>query len=240
MDRGGFDSAGRGAITAYVSVHDVMPETLPAVRRTLAFLADLGVRPVPLLVVPGRAWSSVEIGELRSMSEAGHELVGHGWYHEAPVRGLYHRLHSATISKNVAEHLAHDERAVVELVDDCFRWFIEHDFPAPRYYVPPAWAMGGVGDATLASTPFEVFETQWGFTTPRRGRFQVVPLVGFEADDASRVVPLRLFNRVNGWLARRLGRLRVAIHPYDIDYPLRDDLASVLRAVAVPAPPSLS
>lgn len=216
-------------IDALVSVHDVMPETLPAVRRTLDFLAEQGLGPVPLLVVPGRDWSPQALHELRNLARRGHELVGHGWRHEAEVRRFYHRLHSVAISRNVAEHLALTPGEIAALLDDCFDWFGRNNLPAPRYYVAPAWAMGEIGNGSLARQPFEYFETQWGFVTPRRDRFSVVPLVGFEADEPSRVAPLRLFNRANLWLARRLGRVRVAIHPYDIDYPLRDDLAEILE-----------
>ncbi len=216
-------------INALVSVHDVMPETLPAVRRTLDFLAELKLPPVPLLVVPGRDWSTAELDELRSLARSGHELVGHGWRHEAEVRRFYHWLHSVAISRNVAEHLALTAGEISALLENCFDWFARHDLPAPTYYVAPAWAMGGIGTDDLAQAPFDFFETQWGFEVPGRNRFSIVPLVGFEADEQSRVVPLRLFNRLNLWLAERLGHLRVAIHPYDIDYPLRDDLAEILK-----------
>ena len=42
---------------ALVSVHDVAPSTLPEVLDILELLAEAGVPPPTLLVIPGRAWT---------------------------------------------------------------------------------------------------------------------------------------------------------------------------------------
>ena len=86
-----------------ISVHDVMPETLGEVRGIVDAIERYGRRPATLLVVPGRDWKPAQIDELRRYRDRGHELAGHGWTHVAPqIRGFWHRLHSLTVSRNVA------------------------------------------------------------------------------------------------------------------------------------------
>jgi hypothetical protein len=103
-----------------ISVHDVMPETLAEVRDIVGRLERRGRGPATLLVVPGRDWTAAQVDELRRWRDRGHELAGHGWVHRAPhIRGLWHRLHSLTVSRGVAEHLSYDGRGVAELIKRC-------------------------------------------------------------------------------------------------------------------------
>ena len=64
--------------TALVSVHDVMPDTLPAVQGCLALLAQFGISRAALLVVPGAGWDDAGVAVLRELADAGHELVANG------------------------------------------------------------------------------------------------------------------------------------------------------------------
>jgi predicted deacetylase len=164
---------------------------------------------------------------LRRLQASGYRLAGHGWCHSVEaVRGWPHRLHSALLSRGVAEHLALDADGIAALIGRCFRWFGEHDLDPPQLYVPPAWAMGKIPRQRLSGSPFRLFETLSGIYDAATGQFMGVPLLGYEADTPARVLPLRLWNGINRLAARRVGFVRIAIHPFDP----RHRLASSLHA----------
>lgn len=214
------------ALRGLVSIHDVMPETRPAVSALLEGLSALPASAVTLLVVPGRAWSMDDLAWLRELQRRGHPLAGHGWYHRcAEPRTLGHRLHSAVLSRNVAEHLSLNGEGVVALIRACHAWFGERGLTPAPLYVPPAWALGPLPAARMRTLPFRYYETLTGLHDSHTGRFTALPLVGFEADTAGRALGLRLLNGVNLAAARLSGRpLRIAIHPYDAGLRLGAEL----------------
>jgi predicted deacetylase len=216
-----------GPLKALISVHDLMPETMPAVEQTLSRLARHRLAPVTLLVVPGRDWSRSDIQRLRALEHHGYRLAGHGWRHRAErFGGLYHRLHGLFLSRRVAEHLALDEDGIIALIQRCYEWFGEQGLEPPSLYVPPAWAMGRISAARLAADgPFQLYERFDGVIAPAAGRVQPLPLLGYEADNALRAPILRLWNRWNRALAQRSGRpIRIGIHPLDLQLKLAADL----------------
>ncbi|WP_462328410.1 DUF2334 domain-containing protein [Thiohalocapsa halophila] len=217
---------------ALVSVHDLMPATMPAVRRTLALLERHDVQPVTLLVVPGTGWDARGIDELRALQRAGYVLAGHGWQHRAErIRGMRHRLHSLFLSRNVAEHLALDADAILALMRRCREWFERHGLTPPTLYVPPAWALGPVSAQALRQADlFRQVEVFSAVLDTASGRLAASPVLGYEADAALRVPVLRLWNaRGRRRAAAFAGALRIGIHPYDIDHPLRRDLIADLH-----------
>ncbi|MEA3638850.1 MAG: polysaccharide deacetylase family protein [Lamprobacter sp.] len=212
---------------ALISVHDLMPETLPAVLQIVKRLEQHQLAPVTLLVVPGRNWSRKCIETLRSLEREGYTLAGHGWQHQAErIGGLYHRLHSLLLSRQVAEHLALDEAGIIALINRCHAWFAEQGLRPPRLYVPPAWAMGRISLARLREAcPFSLYEGFDGIIDSAAERTQPLPLTGYEADNALRAPVLRLWNRWNWHQARsRNLPIRIGIHPGDLELRLADDL----------------
>jgi predicted deacetylase len=212
---------------ALISVHDLMPGTMPAVRRTLQRLERRNLAPVTLLVVPGRGWNRAGFAELRQLQRDGYRLAGHGWLHHAErLGGLYHRLHSLFLSRRVAEHLALDELGIIALIQRCFAWFGDHGLDAPALYVPPAWAIGKVPVERLRdSCPFQLYEVFDGVVDAGKGQTRSLPLLGYEADNALRSAVLRAWNQWQRLRARRSGEpLRIGIHPHDIDLGLAADL----------------
>lgn len=217
-----------------VSVHDVMPETRPRVDAILGELEGVPARKVTLLVVPGRDWQGSDLNWLYALQARGYPLAGHGWRHRCPPpRGLYHRLHSSLLSRDVAEHLALEGEDVEHLIRDCHHWFVDHGLRHCGLYVPPAWALGSIPRDRLAELPFRWFETLGGVHDTRENRFHLLPLAGFEADTRWRAFFLRAFNGLNRRLALRYRRpLRVAIHPADLEGYLGGDLRELLRTLA--------
>lgn len=214
-----------------VSVHDVMPQTLDRVARILDSLEAAGTGSVSLLVVPGAGWTADTLDRLHGMLARGHTLAGHGWQHRcARIRGLKHRLHSALISRDVAEHLALDAAGIEALIRRCGEWFPRHGLPQPDTYVPPAWAMGSIPRSRLYGLGFRYFETLTGVFDAGAGRFRRLPLAGFEADTRLRALTLRALNRVCASLASANRPLRLAIHPRDPELLLAPDLERSVAA----------
>lgn len=212
---------------ALISVHDLMPETMPAVRQILKRLEQHQLAPVTLLVVPGRDWSRGGIDTLRSLERDGYRLAGHGWRHQAErIGGFYHRLHSLFLSRRVAEHLALDEAGIIALINRCHAWFGDHDLTPPTLYVPPAWAMGSLSIPRLREAcPFSLYERFDAVIDSAAERTHPLPLSGYEADNALRAPVLRLWNRWNWRRASNQGLpIRIGIHPRDLELGLAEDL----------------
>lgn len=224
------------AMRAWLSIHDVMPETLSRVAAIIDASRSQGWPPATLLIVPGRDWHADAIAQLQRWHRDGHALAAHGWWHRARhIRGLRHRLHSALISRDAAEHLALDGDAISALMQASHDWFERHELPAPSLYVPPAWALGTINRAALRALPFRHIEVTAGTIDVASGALEAQPLVGFEADTAWRARALDVWNRSQIALARHTGRtLRIGIHPHDPELALASRLDAMLAA-----PPSL-
>jgi len=217
---------GRGEPQVLLSIHDLMPQTMAAVRETITLLERHRLAPATLLVVPGTGWDQAGIDELRALQRAGYRLAGHGWQHQVPrIRRPYHRLHSLLISRHVAEHLDLDADGIIGLIRRCHRWFADHGLEEPALYVPPAWAMGNVSTAQLiAEAPFAFYEDFNGVLDARTGRYHRIPMLGYEADRVLRVPIIRAWNALNRWRAARRGRLRIGLHPYDLGLRLGSEI----------------
>jgi predicted deacetylase len=216
---------------AHLSVHDVEPESLGRVERLVEVARTRNDGPVTLLVIAGRPWSDDEIRRLRRLVDDGCELAGHGVEHRAPSPAtLAHRIHARVISRDQAEHLSRPRADLVERVERTWAWFREAGLPRPELYVPPAWALGRLTGADLKRLPYRWYETLGGFLDARTGRRRLLPLVGFEADTPGRRRALRLTNRANLALARRLGRpCRISLHPEDLELLLAADVHALLE-----------
>lgn len=222
---------------AVLSLHDVMPETLPQVEKILNYARGLNISPMPLLVVPGKEWQPGQIARLRKLAEAGHELAAHGWSHQAQRnKGVYHRLYAAVISRNVGEHLDLDSSAIRYLMECSHAWFVEHCLPAPSLYVPPAWALGSVSIKALQGLPFTHIETLRGILDLQSGRLHRLPVIGFEANSSFRAFVLGGCNSLQLTWCHLISRpVRIALHPNDfhlrLAIPLQEILQSSLRCM---------
>ena len=210
------------SLQAIVSVHDVMPQTLPQIEAILEKLKKRPVAPVTILVVPGKQWSGQQLDWLRGQQAEGIVIAGHGWQHQVTERKtLYHKLHGLLLSRMVAEHLSLSEQEIVALIKRCYHWFIDHGFEAPPLYVPPAWAMGSIQNKTLDTLPFSMYENFTGVYRAGEQDFTRLPLAGYEADNVLRTSFLAGWNRFNEMRARKNNRpLRITLHPHDLSLGL--------------------
>ena len=213
-----------------ISVHDVMPQTLPEVERILRTLLNkVPPKAVLLLVVPGLDWSEEQRGLLKQWQREGYELAGHGWRHQTRrVSTLYHRLHRWLLSRDAAEHLSLTPAELTALIQANADWFPAHGLKPPKVYVPPAWAPGRLSPHDLTAAGFECLETTSGLVNLTTGKRRALPLVGFEADTRARAMFLRVWNRLNARLARPTRPVRLSIHPFDASYLLADQLAAMI------------
>lgn len=212
-----------------LSIHDVMPSTLADVQALITGAIQCGWAPPDLLVVPGVHWQANDLAQLQRWQSEGHHLVGHGWYHRMSGYGsAWHRLHSALISRDVAEHLSLASNEILELMRRCHAWFGEQGLRPPRLYVPPAWALGAVSRHRLTEQPFSQVETLRGIYDVTSGHWHHQALLGYEAGNGLQHQLLKLSNRINRFRARRTG-LRIGLHPLDAQLPLADALWDDLR-----------
>ncbi|MEM8867669.1 MAG: polysaccharide deacetylase family protein [Verrucomicrobiota bacterium] len=223
---------------ALVSIHDLMPEKMERVESILDWLKEREVPPVTLLVVPGKPWQLAQIDRLRELASLGHPLAAHGWHHHTQPRKLYHRLHAALLSRNVAEHLDLDSQGVLELLKRSQNWFGDNDLPLPDFYVPPAWALGPISKQDLAQAPYRIIETTRGLLHPNgnanssKTSLLKLPLTGYEADTPLRETLLRRWNASQAKIAQsRDQTLRISIHPNDLQLRVADQLEEQIHAV---------
>lgn len=221
---------GGAVMRALVSIHDVFPATLGRVERIVEDLLAREHRRIMLLVVPGHHWDAPGIRRLAAWQEAGIELAAHGWSHRVDcVRGPYHRLHAALISRDAAEHLALDADGIAALMQRSHDWFVARGLDAPATYVPPAWALGAIDRDRLRQLPYRQIEVARGLLSTASQRLRPLPLAGFEADTVARATFLRGWNRIQVRLARLSDRpLRIGIHPHDPELRLASDLYRLL------------
>lgn len=217
---------------ATVTIHDVMPQTLEGVC-ALARLIPSDQRPkVALLVVPGLPWSISQIERIRQLNDSGFPLAGHGWqHHTTNIRSFYHRLHSLLASRKVAEHLSCSKEELSKMLQRNYEWFEQHQFPAPDFYVPPAWAMGKLSRQDLKALPFRYYEDSQGIFDSYNNHYRRLPLTGFEADTLLREYFLRLWNPLNVWVSSASRPVRISLHPYDLDYRLGTQLKKFINKI---------
>ena len=226
-------------MNSLVSIHDVMPSTLERVDRILRVFGESKIAHTTLLVVPGLDWQDLELDQLRKWQDKGYSLAGHGWVHRCEtVRGIYHRLHSALLSRRVAEHLCLSPAERVALIQRCYRWFKSHHLDSPSLYVPPAWALGRLPQGCHDELPFRYCETLGGLWDWSTQRYQPLPVVGFEADTLFRKVSLRFLNFTNRCTSALWRRpLRISLHPFDLELLLKKDIRPLLEQVeSIPYP----
>lgn len=218
---------------AWVSIHDLMPQTLNRVDQLLGLLEDHGCARVDLLVVPDVGWNAAQLQRIQHWAQQGHRVVAHGWQHRAPhIRGLRHRVHAALLSRDVAEHLSHTPSEELALMQRSQSWFARHDLPTPQHYVPPAWALGRLGHELLRHSGYASVEVLQGCFLRPSMRLHRLPLVGFEADTTLRARALLPWNQAQEALATLTGRpLRVALHPHDLSLKLAHTIAPLLSRV---------
>lgn len=210
-----------------VSIHDVTPENFGAALELLHRVERDRARPVTLLVAPSSKWDARSLSRLRAIQGRGHSLAAQGHEGEAIGSSGGLGLPPGTSSRpSRSERCRSAKQEALRRVQGAAKWFGEAGLGAPSLYVPPAWDPGSLPLDRFQEIPFEMVELLSGLLETKTGQLTKLPLIGDRvfhhgAAHSPTTLPLRststrMFNTWNCRRARRLGRLRIALHPADL------------------------
>ena len=215
----------------YISIHDVRPDNIDAIKNIKQLLNNqYNIHKICLLVIPGCKWNHIQIEQLKKWQSDHCQIAAHGWEHVSDnKKSLYHLLHALIISGNSAEHLSKHSWDILNLMKKSYDWFVSNGFTPPRLYVPPAWALGKIKTEDLLNLPFKNFECTTGVL--HKGKYKFLPLVGFIATSQARAYLQKFFNFLNFQMAKMIGVIRISIHPEDFDHYLSNDANKYLSRI---------
>ena len=215
-----------------ISIHDVGPNNLDKIISIINLLFDkYNIDKITLLVIPGLDWNNKQINILKTLQEKeGIELAAHGWHHKSnPTKTMYHYIHSKLISENSAEHLSKSKLSIIKLLNNSHSWFINQGLNSPTLYVPPAWALGNMGEKDLSALPFNEIEIISGVFI--NNKFIFIPLIGFKTKTYFKFIIVKVLNFINYLSYSFFGLMRIAIHPDDFNLLLKCDIDKYLRKI---------
>ncbi len=223
-------------MATHVSLHDVTPAWEPEIEAALRLAARFGARPA-LLVVPDHhgAWPLADhprfCARLRELAAAGHEILLHGYYHqarpEAPrgsdvaegrPRGLARFFAQRVVSAGEAEFSDVTRAEAAARLDRGLRVLAEAGLE-PRGFVPPAWSMPRWVRELLRERGIAYSEDHLWVHDPVRGRARPSVVLNFASRTPARRWSSVAFCRV-GRVGRALTPARIALHPGDLRVPL--------------------
>lgn len=210
-----------------ISLHDVAPATLDDCANTLAFLDDLGLGPVALLVVPdyhgtGRADRDSRFASfIESRIRRGDEIVLHGYRHvdTAPCpRGLREWLVRRVYTDSEGEFSRLDfETARTRILRGLV--VLRSAGWQPTGFVAPAWLMSPSALCALEETPLQYLATRDAVFVVRSGERIAAPSLVVSTRSAWRRAVSPVWNQ---FLLERHSTsriIRAALHPADLRYP---------------------
>jgi hypothetical protein len=215
-----------------LSLHDVAPATLGDCANTLAFLDDLGLGPVALLVVPdyhglGRADRDRRFAAfIESRILRGDEIVLHGYRHTdtAPrPRGIREWLVRRVYTDSEGEFSRLDfEIARTRILRGLV--VLRSAGWHPTGFVAPAWLMSPPALCALEETPLQYCATRDAVVVVRSGERIAAPSLVVSTRAAWRRAVSPMWNQA--LLARHATSrvVRAALHPADLRYPEMETL----------------
>lgn len=210
-----------------VSIHDVSPQTRPQCEEIRAQLTEIGLKVCTWLVVPDHHHRGHFLDDpefcawLRTLAEAGQEIVIHGYHHQRERRAgesLREKFITRFYTADEGEFYDIDRATAYELVTRAQEEFSELDLK-PEGFIAPAWLLSAGAEEALREAGVQYTTRLRDVRDLISGRtFESRSLVWSSRSWWRRPVSL-LWNRA---LFRRLKDnplLRIAIHPGDISYP---------------------
>lgn len=219
-------------MTLLVSIHDVAPPNLAAVRRLWQLCRDAAVVPALLVVPDWHGAAPIErdagfLAWLRGAVTEGAEVLLHGERHdeEGRPRALGDALRAAGKTAREGECLTLDAPELEALVARGMSRLRALGF-APRGFVPPAWLMRADARAGIYAAGMAFTEDDGAIYLASGRRIPSPALrwstrTGFRARASVVVAEWRWRSQ------RRAPVMRLALHPADLDDP------AVARSVAL-------
>ena len=226
-----------------ISLHDVSPRTRPQCERILDELRALGVGACSLLVIAdhhhrGHFLEDKNFSQwLRKLSQEGHEIVIHGYFHQRQRRAaesMAARLTTRFYTADEGEFYDIDRASAADLIARARADFKQIGL-SPVGFIAPAWLLSAPAEAVLSESGLD-YTTRLGTVSDLRSGVRVdsQSLVWSVRSAGRRFLSLGWNLLLYGALHSRNALLRVSIHPVDIDQPpvwqqIRALLASALR-----------
>jgi hypothetical protein len=215
-----------------ISLHDVAPATLGDCMHTLAFLDDLRLGPVALLVVPdyhglGRAdRDGCFAAFIESRILRGDEIVLHGYRHvdaAPPARGIREWLTRRVYTDSEGEFSQLDFEAARTRI---LRGLVVLRSAGwhPTGFVAPAWLMSTPALCALEETPLQYCATRDAVVALQSGHRIPAPSLVVSTRAPWRRALSPIWNQA---LLERHATSRVvraALHPADLRYPAMEQL----------------
>jgi predicted deacetylase len=215
-----------------ISLHDVAPATLDECANALAFLDDLRLGPVALLVVPdyhglGRADRDDRFAAfIESRILRGDEIVLHGYRHidlAPPARCIREWLTRRVYTDSEGEFSQLDfETARTRILRGLV--VLRSAGWHPTGFVAPAWLMSTPALSALEETPLRYCATREAVVVLQSGHRIPAPSLVISARSVWRRALSPVWNQA--LLARHASSrvVRAALHPADLRYPAMEQL----------------
>jgi predicted deacetylase len=225
--------------TLLASIHDVSPRSESACNALHERFVALGVERPALLVVPDH-WGEAPIRRgtpfatrLRALSDAGHEIFLHGWFHRdtAEHHGAAN-FKAKHMTAGEGEFLGLDAGEAERRIRDG-RALLEDIIGRPvTGFIAPAWLYGAGAHAALAATGMPIAEDHLRVWNPVSGAtLAKSPVITW----ASRTRMRRWSSLAVGAVARTVPLprvMRLAVHPGDVTSPaLLASISATLRSM---------
>lgn len=222
-------------MTLLVSIHDVAPPNLAAVRHLWQLCREARVVPALLVVPDWHGEAPIEQDEqflawLRGAVADGAELVLHGERHDevGRPRELGDELRAAGKTAREGECLTLDASELEALVTRGLARLRALGL-ATRGFVPPAWLMRADARRGIYAAGVTFTEDDSAIYVAD-GRRIAAPALRWSTRTRFRAIVSTLVAEWRWWTQRRAPVMRIALHPADLNHPgvtrsLRDALA---------------
>jgi len=209
-----------------VSIHDVSPQTWPAVERILAELATVGVTRTSLLVVPdhhhrGHFLAYPDFCEwLRQREAEGHEMVIHGYYHLREKKrgeGVADKVTTQFYTAGEGEFYDLGTYEAESLVSRALADFRRAGLN-PCGFVAPSWLLSDAAFAVLKAAGLRHTTRLRVFYDLANDREIASQSLVYSTRAAWRRMMSRAWNATLFRMLRKKPLMRLGIHPPEIDY----------------------
>lgn len=227
-----------------ISIHDVSPRHFDRVREIVDMFHELGLgNRFAMLVVPDfwKQWPLEDHPEfcewLRSQSEAGVEMILHGFTH------LDETEHTDAKTAFKAKHMTAGEGEFSGLSHGEAIRKIEHGEQVLRDtcgisadgFCAPAWLYSDAAKQALTDKGYEFAEDHMKVWSPQSGQETAKgPVVSYASRSKSRIASSLLWSWASRLVLAPFAITRIAVHPHDFDIPalkseIRRQIAHQLR-----------